>query len=353
MMALPESLKTILNLRTSDMCGDCPTSVQKTIGSIPFFKRDFRPAPAARGWRSATPSAGAEDGFEVYNRRRRGGGGGYHHRSGQHHHAPTYAPASAPAPVASGGAGAHAHAGPRFGTAAFRASVDIEDRILARIKGKINKIGPSTYESTKTFMQQILNSDETEFLDEFIKFIFKKAALEPIFCPLYAKLLHELADEFPHLRTVMMRLFADYTDIFKEVDSVPDVGTADYAAFLEAQERKKFRRGYSQFVSELVKLGEADKDAFARIVQQIVDVLETSRADEKRTLLCEEYIDCLMNMCTSAAAILSAAPWFPELKTRLEAMSKMPKASVPGLTNKARFAIMDIIDFIKRGWKAK
>jgi hypothetical protein len=241
--------------------------------------------------------------------------------------------------------------GPKFSSAAVKSVGETEDRILAKVKGKINKIGFTTYEATKTFMQQILDSDETEFLDEFMKFVFQKAATESTFCPLYAKLLHELADQFKHLRVVMTNLFRDYTAIFVEVEKTPDVGTEDYKAFVEALERKKFRRGYSQFVAELVKFGEADLDAFSELVQQIVAVLEASYNSPDKTLMCEEYIDCLANMCNSAPKILSGASWSVGVKERLERLTKIPRSDAPGLTNKGRFALMDLVDFAKRGWK--
>jgi hypothetical protein len=241
--------------------------------------------------------------------------------------------------------------GPKFSSAAVKSSENTEDRILAKVKGKINKIGFTTYDATKVFMQQILDSDETEFLDEFMKFVFQKAATESTFCPLYAKLLHELADQFTHLRVVMNNLFRDYTAIFVEVETTPDVGTEDYKAFLEAQERKKFRRGYSQFVAELVKLGEADEDAFSILIQQIVSVLESAHTTPAKTLVCEEYIDCLANMCMSAPKILSGASWSYGVKGRLKALTELSRASSPGFTNKGRFALMDLVDFANRGWK--
>ena len=295
------------------------------------------------------------DGFEVWHSRRRG------------QQRPPYVPgapagyvrrAEAEAPAACAGAGAVAGAvavpvsetsAPKFSSAGVKA-MDVEDRMLARVKGKINKIGHSTYDATKVFMEQILSSDDTEFLDELMKYVFQKAATESSFCPLYARLIHELADEFTHFRTVMINLFRDYTAIFSEVTTAPDPGTESYKAFVEAQERKKFRRGYSQFVAELVKMGEVDKIAFANLIQQIVTVLETIHSDATNTLLCEEYIDCLANMCKSASGILREASWSSDVKDRLAALLAKPKASVTGFTNKGRFALMDLVDAANRGW---
>jgi len=381
------------------------TKPAKRFGNL-TASSDSRPS----GWRSGGGSGG--DGFQVYtNRRRTGyedesggrgyhgnrsGGGGYggghsggrgyggrtsgygggHSSHGDSRHGDSRHGDSRHGDSRYGGGGTSAYGGagrseekpvvsevkppvasepidttPKFSSQAVKAVADTGDRILARVKGKINKIGHSTYDATKTFMQQILDSTEIEFLDELMKFVFMKAATESSFCPLYARLLHELADEFTHLRTVMNRIFLDYTAIFTEVEGAPDVGTEDYKAFVEAQERKKFRRGYSQFVAELVKCGEADKDAFGTLIIQIVRVLETSHNNAEKTLLCEEYIDCLSNMCTSASAILSASEGAADIKSRLSAIVKKPRSEIPGLTNKGRFALMDLVEFAERGWK--
>ncbi len=380
---LPEHLRNVLALRNPDIA--CPATVAATLATIPYFNSRTAPvstttAPSSgggrfgnignsngfrrNGWQQSSAPAVDDDGFQTVHRRgeyrgndRRGGhvasgGAGFpsgfrgpsHHSGARHGDDESRITHVAPEPVTEDGV-------VKFSSAAIKATVDVEDRILSKVKGKINKIGYSTYDATKVFMQQILDSDETDFLDEVMKFIFQKAATESGFCPLYAKLLHELADEFSHLRKAMIKLFNDYIDIFTEVESTPDVGADNYRAFVEAQERKKFRRGYSQFVAELVKLGEADTDAFAKIIQQIVTVLENKHTDATNTLLCEEYIDCLANLCGCASGILSGADWSGSVKDRLAVLAAKPRKEVPGLTNKARFALMDLIESANRGWK--
>jgi len=225
--------------------------------------------------------------------------------------------------------------------------------MLARVKGKINRLGHGTYDATKVFMQQILSSDDTDFLDELMKYIFTKASNESSYCPLYAKLLHELGDEFPHFRTVINTIFTDYINVFQQVDAgeEPDPISSDYKAFVEAQERKRGRRGYSQFVAELVKLGEADVTAFSTLLSTIVSVVEANYEAADKTLMCEEYIDCFATMCSSAAAVMRSSTWSADLVHRLSACAARPKAASGGLSNKARFAIMDLADSASSGWR--
>ena len=245
----------------------------------------------------------------------------------------------------------------KWSSAALRASTAVEDRMMMRVKGKVNRLGNTTYDATKVFMQQILSSDDTEFLDELMKFLFSKASLETRYCPLYARLIHELADEFPHFRVVLRRIFTDYITTFAEVDAgvEPDPGSDDYEAFKVAQERKRGRRGYSQFVAELVKLGEVDVTDFSALLAQVLSVVEAKSTDATCQLMCEEYIDCFASMCHSASGILGAranASWAGALRVRIDAIAAKPAAALAGFTSKARFAMMGLSDYAKAGWRS-
>ena len=92
-------------------------------------------------------------------------------------------------------------------------------------------------------------------------------------------------------------------------------------------------------------------DDFTTLIHEIVGVIESNHADASKTLLCEEYIDCLANLCNGAPAILKAANWSDSIRARLDILAKKPRANVPGLTNKGRFALMDLVDSAARGWK--
>ena len=243
-----------------------------------------------------------------------------------------------------------------FSSAALRAGATPEERMMTRTKGKINRMGFSNYEATKATIQQMMSSDNLTFLEEIMEYIFQKAAKDSIICPLYAKLIHEIADEFPHFRTVVVKLFRDYTAIFSLVATeavvVNETNQQAYKKMLEDNERKKYRRGYSQFVGELAKIGEIDTEGFRELLQTIVGVLEEVHAREDQDkLVCEEYIDCLTSMCKSASGLLIRSAWSAPLRSRIQTLAAKPRAELVGFSVKARFALMNLSDFAENGWK--
>ena len=247
-----------------------------------------------------------------------------------------------------------------FSSAALRAGATVEERMMTRAKGKLNRMGFSNYDATKSSMQQMMSSDNLEFLDEIMDFMFQKAATNSAICSLYAKLIHELADEFSHFRTVVVKLFREYTDIFhtSESKTSSDASASGetkqevYNKLVEKKAREKYRRGYSQFVGELTKIGEIDVEGFAVLLQTIVEALEVFHVNpDQDKLICEEYIDCLNSMCTAASGLLVSSAWSAPLKSRIQAMAAKPRTELVGFSIKARFALMNLSDFAERGWK--
>ena len=225
---------------------------------------------------------------------------------------------------------------------------------MNKIRAKINKLSGKTYEDTKETLKIILDGDETDFLSDFIKEVFNRAAKDVLFCSLYAKLLHELA--YDHLRKEMRKLFDDYVSVFDEVGKTPDVGTEDYMKFVEAQDAKRHRKGYSQFISELVKLGEIEVDLFIKVIQTIVKSLDEIRkvSSESNKMLCEEYADCLKILCIVGSNILKTESSTNEMILILKNMiRKGADAERPGMSKKAQFAIQDVADLADRGWIPK
>jgi len=210
-----------------------------------------------------------------------------------------------------------------------------DDQILNTvIMNKLNVFSVKTYDDVKQFLFQILGSDQREFVREFTWLVFRKAAAEDKFCPLFAKLLSEIKMEYPVILEEMRNLHTTYLDIWN-IKDVPD-----------SKVDRRCRLGYSQFLAELTALEVLESDTMKATMSTlkacILDCL--SSADYKETV--EEYMDCLRKLCGSKVPKSVREMIRGLLVEDLESwIAKAPK-EVPGLSNKSRFACMDLRDLL-------
>lgn len=298
------------------------------------------------GWRNggsdAKPPAAGKQYSHQRDDRRGGGGGGAPHRSAAAHPPPPHTNPVPPQPYK------------RYESRFKNTDQDVESTIVNTIiLGKLNKFSPQNYNEVYEFLSEILASGECDFLADFMKLIFTKAAKEETFCPLYARLLKELSAKYPFLLSEMDILYKKFLEIFEELDDAVTDGGDDSA--INKRKEKKYRLGYSQFLAELLKQDIADTDAFYSTIEQIVRQIDNESKKENKFSTIEEYADCL----TKILKVLKESPTDSgetkvrrvkervreNLRSRIEELSRK-SVERPSLNNKVRFAMMDAKDAI-------
>lgn len=240
----------------------------------------------------------------------------------------------------------------KFSSAALRENADVKDRMFSRIRGIINRIDDTTYETNKALLQQMLDNDDTEFLDDMLKHIITMASSATGYCHTYVRLLHELADEFKHIRTPLTVILSDYMNIFNDVDidRRPDPDTPAYTAFIESQERKRSRRGYSKFIAELLLVGEVNVNEFFTLINNIITSIQNTINNPDKSLECEEYIECLLTMCSTARIILRNRD-IRALNSQILALEEQCETkSRVKISSKAIYALNDLGDLVRANW---
>jgi hypothetical protein len=221
--------------------------------------------------------------------------------------------------------------------------VELEDRILGHIRAKINKFSAQNYKKVLNFLRQNMDSEEKEFLEQFMELIFSKAAEEDTFVALYAQLLADLTPEFPYLRDEMQKLFLSYLEVFRDAEGKEDTTSVEYGKFLDAQKRKNHRRGYSLFIAQITTHSLINEKDLLTTVLAIAKSLISSTEKAEEKLLVEELADCLTNILTVAHKPLSVFPELKEMTSELRKLVEKNPATQPGMSFKARFALMDCL----------
>lgn len=228
----------------------------------------------------------------------------------------------------------------------------VEDTILNTIiLNKLNKFSPSTYTEIRDFLYQILDSGETDFTKEFMRLVFKKAAAEDMFCPLYARLLSEIRTTYPIIQTEMKELFETYLTIFQDLDESDSVS---YKAFVERNIEKKYRLGYSQFLAELVIMETIDLASLEKTFDILIGNISILGKQEGKANEVQEYADCLLKMSkvvhkkNTSFFVHLRKGLYEVLRVRLEEILNSSKEVFPSLISKSRFALMDIRDNLQK-----
>jgi len=228
----------------------------------------------------------------------------------------------------------------------------VEDKILNQvILNKLNKFSQANYQEVKEFLQQILDSNESDFLRDFMLLVFKKAASEPTFCPLYARIISELSVNYTSLLVQLEKLYDEYLTIFEEVSE--DQCTS-YEHFVQRNREKLHRQGYSQFLGELTSIGVLNQTQVLKLYKTVFHhiKLQGVHGEGKQQLL-EEYVDCLLRMSRAIQKAKSSnllelrKCLLKECEPVMEDLLAKRLTIYPGLSKKASFGIMDCLDIFR------
>jgi len=248
---------------------------------------------------------------------------------------PVIAPTETPPPSTEGISGIRFGAYGRPG----RREKTFEESEKSKIQSKLNKMSDANYERTKEFLKQFLDPRDTSVLTDFVNAVFDTAAMSPVLCKICTRLLHEIADEYAHVRVEMLRLFQNFLFIFDETIGAPEVTSENYNLFLEAQKRKRARRGYSRFIAELVILKELSVESYVELLKALTRSLQKASTSEENEHECTEYADCLKLLFQTK--IRPSGEWLAVLvQFATRPISEVP----PGIKPQAKFALLDIVE---------
>ena len=228
----------------------------------------------------------------------------------------------------------------------FKTEGDMNDKILNTVIGnKLNSFTKLTYNDTRDFIYQIMDSGETEFIKDFIEKVFSKATVEELYCALFAKLIAEIAHRYPIMYEEMKRYHSEFLKVFEDVQE----GTGDSNTVAK---QRQYRLGYGQFISELAGQNALEKEQLLAMVVKVMDNIWalTSQADKVNAV--EECVDCLVRLTKS---LMEKSPkFFKDVKgdmgmrilERITALVTKKAGDRPSLSPKARFGLMDLKDIL-------
>lgn len=228
----------------------------------------------------------------------------------------------------------------------------VENKILNQvILNKLNKFSSANQVEVKEFLEQVLDSNDSEFLHDFMNLVFKKAATEPTFCALYAKMISELSVKQTCLLSELNNLQTKYMDIFEEVT---EEQCSSQEQFVQRNREKQHRLGQSQFLGELTSQSILELEQLKKLYLTILSQIQVqSSIGESKILVIEEYVDCLLRMTRAfqkgrnAKLVEIRKQLLISCEPVLEDILAKGTSNLPGLSKKGAFALMDCLDILR------
>jgi hypothetical protein len=231
----------------------------------------------------------------------------------------------------------------------FKKTGEADDAVLMLIQDKLNKFSPRNYKEIFEFLCQILDSGKTDFLKDFMKFVFQKATREQSFCPYYAQLLCELTGKYSVLLTEMTARYREFGAIFEDIS---ELETDSYSELLSSNSDKAYRQGYAQFLGELVKYNVLDTELFVATIKSIIQNIQRMSANEKGKPVLEEYVICLTRIVSSVKEGSTELAKALRAKMKEQFIAELSPLTIKdpgliGISARSRFTMMDVVDMIK------
>ena len=230
----------------------------------------------------------------------------------------------------------------------FKTEGNMNDKILNTVIGnKLNSFTKLTYNDTRDFIYQIMDSGETEFIKDFIEKVFSKATVEELYCALFAKLIAEIAHRYPIMYEEMKRYHSEFLKVFEDVQEEGGASDSNTVA-----KQRQYRLGYGQFISELAGQNALEKEQLLAMVLKVMDNIWALSSEADKVNAVEECVDCLVRLTKS---LMEKSPkFFKDVKgemgarilERITALVSKKAGDRPSLSPKARFGLMDLKDIL-------
>lgn len=228
---------------------------------------------------------------------------------------------------------------------ATSSSTNLDNKILNTVIGnRLNAFTALTYNDTRDFIYQIMDSGETEFIKDFVEKVFKKATVEELYCGLFAKLIAEIAHKYPVMYEEMAKRHEAFLEVFEDVQEGGGEGSVQARAY---------RLGYGQFISELAGKNALEREQLFAMVSKVMEKVWVATAEQEKSRQVEEYVDCLVRLTQSLGE--KSPKFFGTVKRDLSqivlekarALIAKTAGDRPSLTSKSRCALMDLVDLLK------
>lgn len=223
------------------------------------------------------------------------------------------------------------------------------EKQLNDIRIALNKISTKNYDTQRDLifqtMRDIVEQDEDSG-KKVSAAVIETASTNKFYSGMYAILFKELLAEFSAFRETLDELVPNYLD---QLTLIQNVGAdADYDQVSENNKKNDRRKSISTFIVNLMKENVFEISTITGILLHMLNMVSLNINDESKNYHVDELTENIFILTTTSLPKLLDATSWPMIHENIMKLSKHKPKDCPGISSRAIFKYMDILDGIKR-----
>jgi len=219
--------------------------------------------------------------------------------------------------------------------------------VISEMKKQLNKLTNDNYDVIRDKIFEVLYNHDVnnKCMDEINEVIFSISSSNSFFANVYARFMKDMLEKYDSMRSVFDTRLNGVMNRFDIVRcGNPD---ENYDEFCKINKENDERRALVGFFVQLCLIGMVPADRIVDIFYKLYDMVEKERTSKASMGRIEEVVTTIFVLVSGSLSFLKKHEKYDDIVEKVTAIANINKKSNPGLSNKAIFKMLDLVDVVK------
>jgi hypothetical protein len=220
---------------------------------------------------------------------------------------------------------------------------DGPDKVIKDIRIALNKFTNKNADVQTELITQLIRQVGEDDISKMTDMVFDIVSSNGFYSGIYVALYKHLIAEFTFFADKLPDILGKYKDSFNNI--VPVDPNIDYDAYCVYTKRNDLRKSMTTFIVNLAKQSVLKTSDIIDLISHLENLVISSAIDASQSNAIEEIVDNLYIIITESKSVLN--DWSAANIFKISQLRKQDAAKYVGISTRASFKAMDILDAIK------
>jgi hypothetical protein len=220
---------------------------------------------------------------------------------------------------------------------------DGPEKVIKDIRIALNKFTNKNADVQTELITQLIKQVPTDDISKMTDMVFDIVSSNGFYSGIYVALYKHLIAEFTFFADKLPDILGKYKDSFNNI--VPVDPNVDYDAYCVYTKRNDLRKSMTTFIVNLAKQSVLQTSDIIELISHLENLVLNLATNLAQTSAIEEIVDNLYIIITESKSVLN--DWSAANIFQISQLRKQDAAKYAGISTRASFKAMDILDTIK------